>query len=310
MMSPILIITYKRLDGLKRLVNSLLLNSECSSSELWVAIDYCDNHTTTKILTYVKSITGFLKINILVRENNLGMNENGWSAINEIFKMYDYCIVLEDDIVVSTIFLKYMNFYLKKYLDRSDVFSISSYSGNSSPGEQLVNYTFFSRDYVSWGAGLYKRAVMNPNLIYSKDKYYYLNFFNWLRTCRVNEKLFPLICQGYINNNIYPDAMFSHYVIRNNLLLIKPKYNLIVNHGFDLDATNCRVEDSIDMKLPGDNFLFSEPTYQDLCCGSVKLGNFFYYILFVIYFLFGPQIATIIHLAFKKIYKFIRSVVL
>ena len=66
-------------------------------------------------------------------------------------------IVLEDDIVVSPIFLNYMNAALDKYIDEPKVMQIS---GNMFPVShpETLPETFFCRVITSWGWATWDRA--------------------------------------------------------------------------------------------------------------------------------------------------------
>lgn len=305
--SPILIMSFNRLQGLQKLVKSLLSNEGSLNSELWIAIDYCNDDVTDAIEAYSKTVTGFLKVHILRRVRNLGMTENWWQSVNEILRDNDYVIVLEDDHVVSSNFLSYMNFFLKKYSHDEKIFNVCAYSGVPINLLDDKNFAYFSQHYRSWGNGFFKRSIVHPNSIYVEARNYYLSFINWRKTNLISKKIFPLICQGYISNKVYGDVLFSHYVAKNNLNVIRPNLNLIINEGFDAYAAHCRVEDAVSMTMSSIDFSFIEPVPEPLNNQKIDLNSFFYYVLFIVYRIFGRYVANNCHIFIKKLYKFLRK---
>lgn len=129
--APIILFVYNRLDHLKLTVNSLKKNKEIKKSNLVIFSDgpksKLDFDSVTKVRKYISNIKGFQNIKIICRKKNFGLANNIFKGINQVLKKYDKAIIVEDDIKVSPVFLKYMNFYLKKYERNSKVASIHGY---------------------------------------------------------------------------------------------------------------------------------------------------------------------------------------
>lgn len=64
---------------------------------------------------------------IVERESNWGLSKSLIAGITELTDKYGRVIVVEDDLIVSPYFLKYMNDALEKYKDDDRVASISAF---------------------------------------------------------------------------------------------------------------------------------------------------------------------------------------
>ena len=88
--SPIILFVYNRFEKTVRTLNSLLLNKEAKSSELYIFSDgpktNRDLIEIQKIRDYINALEGFKKIFLYERESNLGLANSLIMGINEVFK--------------------------------------------------------------------------------------------------------------------------------------------------------------------------------------------------------------------------------
>ena len=129
--SPIILFTYNRLYHVQKTVASLLKNIEAKYSDLYIFSDGPKNSKDTEIIQnvrkFLKTITGFNKIKIIERNENMGLANSIISGVSEILKLHDTVIVLEDDMLTSPYFLQFMNDALSIYQDEDAVVSIHGY---------------------------------------------------------------------------------------------------------------------------------------------------------------------------------------
>ena len=158
-LAPITIFSYKRLDNLKRLIESLLLNSLASQSNLIIYSDGPKNEgdrlQVEASREYVQNLKGFCSVRLISRDVNLGLSKSIISGVGEVLMDYDKIIVLEDDLVVAPYFLKFMNDALVKYIDNDNVISIHGYV---YPVKNIMPEIFFLRGADCWGWGTWRRA--------------------------------------------------------------------------------------------------------------------------------------------------------
>ena len=127
MYSPIVVFAYNRKNHLEITINALLNNYESRFSDLYI---FCDGPKTEnqndvlEVREYVKKIIGFNKVYLTFRDHNYGLAKNVISGLNYIFSIHENAIIIEDDIVVSTIFLKFINKLLLEYENKKNIFSI------------------------------------------------------------------------------------------------------------------------------------------------------------------------------------------
>jgi hypothetical protein len=101
------------------------------------------------IRSYCKCINGFKSVKVIEREHNAGISTSIVGGVNWVLSQYPKVIVVEDDLVTSPYFLRYMNEALDFYENDDRVISISGYV---YPIKGLPE-TFFvkSADCLGWG---------------------------------------------------------------------------------------------------------------------------------------------------------------
>jgi len=150
-LSPIVLFTYNRPWHTQQTVEALLKNKEAEDSELIIYSDAAKNNeallTVEMVRVYLKSISGFRSTRIVERPKNFGLAKSIILGVSEVVEEYGRIIVLEDDMVTSPYFLKYMNDGLNLYADEEKVISIHAYS---FPIDDLPE-TFFIKGASCWG---------------------------------------------------------------------------------------------------------------------------------------------------------------
>ena len=153
--SPIVLFVYNRLWHTKQTIEALKKNELANESELFIYSDAPKNEDDQKqvenVREYLKTIDGFKKITIIERKENFGLAKSIISGVTEIVNKYGKIIVLEDDLVTSPHFLKFMNEALEFYSNKTKVWHIS---GWNYPIEYNKNIdTFLWRVMNCWGWG-------------------------------------------------------------------------------------------------------------------------------------------------------------
>ena len=101
-------------------------------------------------------MTDLKKWNFFISEHNLGLAASIIAGVSKIFEIADEVIVLEDDLIVTSNFLSFMNQALTRFQLDKKVFSISGYSFNIS-GSKTTNYdAYFLNRGWSWGWATWK----------------------------------------------------------------------------------------------------------------------------------------------------------
>ncbi len=157
--APIVLFVYNRIWHTQQTVEALKQNLLAQESDLFIFSDgfkdESDKIKVEEVRNYIKTVTGFKSINIIEREKNLGLADSIISGVTELVNKYGKVIVLEDDIVTSPYFLKYMNETLSLYEDSEEVISIHGYV---YPIKNNLPETFFIKGADCWGWATWKRG--------------------------------------------------------------------------------------------------------------------------------------------------------
>jgi len=159
MHAPVALFVYNRPWHTQQTVEALLKNAEAVDSDLIVfsdgAKDEASREKVDEVRQYIHSIKGFKSIRIVEREENLGLAQSIISGVTEVVNEHGRVIVLEDDMVTSPYFLKYMNDALILYENDDRVISIHGYN---YPIEEPLPAAFFLKGADCWGWATWKRG--------------------------------------------------------------------------------------------------------------------------------------------------------
>jgi hypothetical protein len=163
--APVVLFVYNRPVHTALVIDSLLKNFEAKKTDLIIYSDapkaLCFQAQVQEVRALVSDVKGFKSVRIILRENNLGLSRSIISGVSDVLDEYGVAIVLEDDLVVSPFFLKYMNSGLDLYRDDKKVASIHGYT---YPVNDLLPETFFLRGGDCWGWATWSRAWGHFNL--------------------------------------------------------------------------------------------------------------------------------------------------
>jgi Glycosyltransferase like family 2 len=157
--APVIVFAYARPDHLRRTVESLLANPESADSEVFF---FCDGAKRAEhapqvqaVREFVDSVGGFKSVTRVYRDVNLGLAASVIDGVTRVLASHGRVIVVEDDLLLSPHFLRYMNEALDCYADDEQVASIHGYC---HPVSETLPETFFLRGADCWGWATWKRA--------------------------------------------------------------------------------------------------------------------------------------------------------
>lgn len=242
--APIALFTYSRADHTRQAVESLLQNAEAKDSDLYIFSDGPKTEEKRAAVEenrkYIHTITGFKSVTIVEREKNWGLANSLIAGITEIVNKYGRVIVVEDDLILSPYFLKFMNDGLEKYEQDDNVASIS---GFLNPVEGNIPETFFLRYFACWGWATWKRAwdLLNTD---ARDLLRQLrwkkNDFNIGGGGAFYEMLY---CQKVGLVDSWAVRFYASCFLKNKLHLF-PGVSLVRQIGIDGSGTHCTTTDS------------------------------------------------------------------
>ena len=123
--SPIVLFVYNRLWHTRQTIEALQKNELASQSELFIYADGARNENEIdqvfEVRCYIEEVEGFKKVTITERDKNWGLANSIINGVTQIVNKYGRVIVLEDDLVTSPFFLRYMNDALDIYKDNNEI---------------------------------------------------------------------------------------------------------------------------------------------------------------------------------------------
>jgi len=128
--APIAIFAYNRPDSLTRMMASLRECKEFEHSTITIFVDGPKNEKDKAAVDRVRHLVQNLRLpNVtnVFSETNKGLRQSIYSGVNEICAGQGRVIVLEDDLVLSPIALRYFNDGLDYYKDDVRIWSIAGY---------------------------------------------------------------------------------------------------------------------------------------------------------------------------------------
>src|SRR5579863_6230416 len=262
--APILLFCYKRLDSLRYTVNALKKCASALESELYIFSDGAkadkDKKAVAEVRSFIKDITGFKKVIIKESEKNMGLAASIIEGVTNVFEFSDRVIVLEDDLVVSTNFLAYMNQALEFYTDHSNIYSISGYTiPMKIPAGHPYDVYFLPRA-SSWGWATWKNRWKNIDWQVSDFAEFSKNKGAIKEFNKGGSDMFNML-KRQMNGEIDSWAIrWCYHQFKAKTYSVYPLLSKVQNEGFTSDATNTYVYNRYQTKLDDGselNFNFS-----------------------------------------------------
>ena len=241
LLAPIALFTYNRLRHTRQTVEALARNELARESELVIFSDgprsESDRGKVGPVREYIRTITGFKKVTIIERDCNQGLAGSIIAGVTEIVSRYKKIIVLEDDMVTSPFFLRYMNNALEFYQDEERIISIHGYL---YPLQTRLPETFFLRGADCWGWATWKRgwALFNSDglkLLAELKKHKLEKQFD-LNGAFAYTKMLKWQARGALDS--WAIRWHASAFLQDKLTLY-PGTSLITNIGLDASGTHC-----------------------------------------------------------------------
>ncbi|NOR69042.1 MAG: glycosyltransferase [Methylomarinum sp.] len=240
-LAPIVLFVYNRPWHTQQTIEALQKNELANESELFIYSDAPKNESAkgsvTEVRELIKNIKGFKQVTVIERKKNWGLADSIIDGVTTIIHQYGKIIVLEDDLVTSPYFLKYMNEALDFYKDEEKVWHISGW--NYPIAVDGLGDVFFWRLMNCWGWATWENnwQFFEKNTFklineFSKEQIRYLNLdgFNdaWSQVTLNNE------------NRIKTWAIYWYAtIVKNDGLCLNPVKTFVNNIGLDGSGVHC-----------------------------------------------------------------------
>ena len=250
--APIALFVYNRLAHVKSITEAIKKNSISKKSKIYIFSDFSNNkieqNKVKKIRKYLSNLKGFKKIEIIKRKYNYGTSKNIVSGLNQIFKTYSKCIIIEDDILISKNFLSTMNYFLKKYENSKKIASVEGFMYPVRFRKNTPKF-FFIRGSGCWGWAtwrnswnsyedsakkLVKKFKKNKKLIHEFNYYGSYPYYEMLE-------------KQLTYNNSWAIKWAAGNFLKNKYTIYF-KNSLVKNIGLDGSGINCKIDYNLNQK--------------------------------------------------------------
>jgi glycosyltransferase involved in cell wall biosynthesis len=250
-LAPVVLFVFNRQRHTQQTIEALRNNEWADASELFVYSDgpksETDQGKVQAIREYLKALTGFKKITVIKRDNNLGLAQSIITGVAEIVSKYGRIIVLEDDMETSPFFLRFMNEALELYKEDEKVISIHGYM---YPVKAELPDTFFLKGADCWGWATWKRGwdlfeTDGRKLLAELKAANLTSRFDFDGSYGYTKMLKDQV-QG--KNNSWAIRWYASAFLKDKLTLY-PGSSLILNTGTDASGTHCNASDIFDTQV-------------------------------------------------------------
>ncbi|MCO5934655.1 hypothetical protein NAF17_03800 [Mucilaginibacter sp. RB4R14] len=233
---------YSRANKLKRCISSLLKNPECSNMDIVFFSDgykgEADKPGVLETRDHINTITGFRNVIKHFRDRNFSTGPNFQDGLKFLCDNYDEFIIVEDDLIVSANYIKFLMDGLNFYRNKQTVFCLTAYvypiNVSHYSYDTIIYKRFCSYGWAGW-SDRFTNVIWDPKelqgMIDHSPGFIY----------RLNEEGYDLgrMIKKQLSGKISTwDVQLQVHVSENYLKVVYPVLSKVNNIGFDEESTN------------------------------------------------------------------------
>lgn len=238
----IAVFCYKRAEKLRRSMEALAANPESENMDV---LFFCDGPRGEQdrpgveaTRAYIDSLPYFGGIEKHYHERNVGTGPNFVSGLRYLCENYDQFLVIEDDLVVTPNYIRYMLDSLDYYRREKSVFCVTGFNfpirAVGYGYDTLIAQRFCSYGWASWSNRVCEVVWDEPGLRHlmrsSPD-------FK-LRLNSEGMDLYRMLIKQLKGRISTWDIQMQVHVSERNLKVVYPLVSKATNIGFDMESTN------------------------------------------------------------------------
>ncbi len=249
--SPVVAFAYNRPDKIIRCLESLEKNPEARQSDLIIFSDGPKTEkgndaveSTRMALRQYKERSLFASVRLVEAQTNKGLAKSIIEGVTEVVSEYGKVIVVEDDLVVSSGFLAYMNGALNYYKDQKSIGAISGYTYPLRCLEKYEGDVYFMHKGDCWGWATWADRWDDASWA-EVDYEAYFNDRQLRKRFEDTENGWDLLMLLQSLGKISSWAVrWVLYLFENDLLTVYPRQSYVTNSGFDGSGTHSAESDN------------------------------------------------------------------
>jgi len=245
-LAPVVLFVYNRPWHTQQMIEALQKNELASESELYIYSDASKNEFATenviRVRDYIKTIDGFKRITTIERNKSWGLANSIIDGVTKTVNDYGRVIVLEDDLVTSPYFLRFMNEGLNFYQDNPDIMSISGYTlppacmkfPKTFTDDVYLNYRNSSWGWATWAD---RWSLVDWEIT---DFHQFMNDPEQQRLFNHGGDDLTDMLKAQMMGKINSWAIrFSYAHFKQRMYSVCPHYSYVSNIGHDGTGTHC-----------------------------------------------------------------------
>jgi len=251
MLAPIILFVYNRPEHTKKTLEALYKNKLANQSELFIFSDGIKKDANKEEIKNIYEVRKVIKsrkwcnnVNIIESEDNKGLANSIISGVSMILNKYEKAIILEDDIVTSSVFLEFMNKNLDFYKDEQQVYGISGYC---YPNKKIKDTTYFLPIGSSWGWGTWLNR-------WNKINFNAEELLKVVKERKLQKKMnfngygFYEMLEAQVSGLVDSWAIrfYTSFFLKGGFFLF-PNVSLVKNIGFDNSGVHCSTDNHFDI---------------------------------------------------------------
>lgn len=250
-LAPVVLFTFNRPIHTKKTLEALLKNDLAIKTKLYVFSDGPRNATEAlkvkevrEVIQSFKSQNKFLDFEVFESDLNKGLASSIISGVSKVFSTHEKVIVLEDDLLTSVDFLKFMNSTLDKYSNNNNIGCVTGYNPLREVPVSYQNDIYFSTRTNSLGWGTWKNVWDNVDWQAKEYKSFKKSFKQRLLFNQTGFDRAKRLDMQMLKDARSWSILFGFDNFINNLYTVYATNSKIIHIGWDGSGTH--VEQGID----------------------------------------------------------------
>ena len=239
----LVVFSYNRPDHLKNCLNSVLSSSNINLSEItkYIFIDGpkndLDNINVLKCSNIASEFKLLNNFKVEIRESNIGLAKSIICGVTEVLNENDAVIVIEDDLILSPEFLRFMVEGLNNYHNVNRIGSITGFNEISFGHENYFN-TYTNLRHCSWGWGTWKSVWELIDWNVSEEENRLKRWVMRKSFSKAGKDLPNMLSRQLAGLSDSWSIIFDFNCFKLKLWSVAPRINLVSNVGFDGTGTH------------------------------------------------------------------------
>lgn len=248
--APVALFVYKRPEQTRKVIEALKENDLAGDSDLFIFSDSFRDvqdqkavNAVRKYLCEVQKAGWFHLVSIYESEKNKGLAQSIISGVSMIIEQYGRIIVLEDDLITSPKFLRYMNECLDYFEDNEKIWAVCGYTSELQSLRGYEKDVYLNYRASTWGWGTWRNRWADIDWNVSDYKRFRINPIERIRFCFGGNDTVSML-KAQMNGKIDSWGIRWCYAqSRRRKLAVAPRKSLVRNIGFDDTGTHSKSAD-------------------------------------------------------------------